>query len=213
VNKLSINLSKYKTIEKQGMAEVIEKKSRFIANVIPVITEEEATAFISKIKAKYWDASHNVYAYVIGNNNIQRYSDDGEPSGTAGIPVLEIIKKENLQDIVVVVTRYFGGTLLGAGGLVRAYGKSAKEGINCAAIITQKLVDILEITLEYGLLNKIQCEVSASGYEIEHAEYRENVILNILVVIDETEGFINKITDLSNGSVTINKKGQKYSCI
>jgi len=116
----------YKTVSKEGTAEIVEKKSRFIASVKPVSTEEEALEFVSQVKAKYRDARHNVYAYVVTENNISRFTDDGEPSGTAGAPVLDVILKEGLTDVAIVVTRYFGGTLLGTGGLVRAYGKSAK---------------------------------------------------------------------------------------
>jgi len=133
----------YKTISKEATVEMEEKKSRFIANVKPVSSEEEALEFINNIRAKYWDATHNVYAYYIsGENIIQRFSDDGEPSGTAGMPVLEVIKRMELKDLVVVVTRYFGGILLGASGLVRAYSKSAALGIEAAGIVTKKTMPI-----------------------------------------------------------------------
>jgi len=140
----------YKTVYKYAQAEIEEKKSRFIASVKPVNSAAEAVDFINIFKTKYWDATHNVYAYHIGGNNIvQRYSDDGEPSGTAGIPVLEIIKKMELEDLAIVVTRYFGGTQLGASGLIRAYGKSAAAGIEAAQIIFNKLCERLIITVEY----------------------------------------------------------------
>ena len=124
----------YKTVYGRGAAELIEKKSRFIANVAPVHTEEEAVAFVSEIKAKYRDARHNVYAYVVAENNISRFTDDGEPAGTAGAPVLDVILKAGLTNVAIVVTRYFGGTLLGTGGLVHAYGKTAKDGVTDAKI-------------------------------------------------------------------------------
>ena len=128
-------LKKYKTILAQAEAEIVEKKSRFIATVRPVKTEEEARSFIDELKKKYWDATHNVFAYQIGERNeIQRFSDDGEPQGTAGMPVLNVLKGEDVKDAAIVVTRYFGGTLLGTGGLVRAYGKAAKEVLLSAGI-------------------------------------------------------------------------------
>ena len=130
----------YRTVAAEAFAEFEEKKSKFIATVKPVASEEEAAAFISGLKSRYWNASHNVYAYYIcGDNILQKFSDDGEPSGTAGLPVLEAVRKLAVQDVAVVVTRYFGGTLLGAAGLVRAYGRSATLGIEAAGIIKKQL--------------------------------------------------------------------------
>jgi len=197
-------------VAKEAHEEIVEKKSRFIAHVKPVDNEEDALSFINEVKSKYWDATHNVYAYVIGNNNIQRYSDDGEPSGTAGIPVLEIIKKEDLQDVVVVVTRYFGGILLGAGGLVRTYGKSAKEGIHKAGIVVMRLCDIVNITVNYTLLGKIQNEISNAGYIISSTVYEEDVTLSVCVPITETNFFIDNMINITNNRVSIKKKEQRY---
>ena len=135
-----MDVKKYKILYKEGEAEISEKKSRFIAHIAPAQTEEEAQAFIEKIKKQYWDARHNCWAYIIGQNkNIQRYSDDGEPQGTAGIPILEVIKKNDLTDCAVVVTRYFGGILLGAAGLTRAYTKGAVIAINAAGTVEKVL--------------------------------------------------------------------------
>ncbi|MGE4283464.1 MAG: YigZ family protein [Clostridia bacterium] len=200
----------YKTVNKLGAAEIVEKKSRFIASVKPVASEQEAVKFISELKSKYWDATHNVYAYIIGSNYVQRYSDDGEPSGTAGIPTLEIIKKEQLQDVVVVVTRYFGGTLLGAGGLVRAYGKSAKEGLIAAGIITMRLCDCITIRSDYTLLGKIQNEIVGDGHIIEEIIYQEDVAIQVLVHTQLTEQFINNMIDVTSGRVDIEKTDTKY---
>jgi len=197
-------------VAKEAHEEIVEKKSRFIAHVKPVDNEEDALSFINEVKSKYWDATHNVYAYVIGNNNIQRYSDDGEPSGTAGIPVLEIIKKEDLQDVVVVVTRYFGGILFGAGGLVRTYGKSAKEGIHKAGIVVMRLCDIVNITVNYTLLGKIQNEISNAGYIISSTVYEEDVTLSVCVPITETNFFIDNMINITNNRVSIKKKEQRY---
>ncbi|MBZ4645101.1 MAG: uncharacterized protein JG777_590 [Clostridia bacterium] len=203
----------YKTVYQYGQAEIIEKKSRFIASVKPVTTEQEAVDFINELKSKYWDATHNVYAYVIGNNNIQRYSDDGEPAGTAGIPTLEVIKKEQLQDVVVVVTRYFGGTLLGAGGLVRAYGRSAKEGLVAAGIIYMRLCDNIKIKTDYTLLGKIQNEIVNSGHIIDDTIYQEDVTLFVLVNAQQSEQFIQNMIDITNGRVNISKVATKYIAI
>lgn len=205
-----IDRYEYRTVAKEAHEEIVEKKSRFIAHVKPVDNEEDALSFINEVKSKYWDATHNVYAYVIGNNNIQRYSDDGEPSGTAGIPVLEIIKKEDLQDVVVVVTRYFGGILLGAGGLVRTYGKSAKEGIHKAGIVVMRLCDIVNITVNYTLLGKIQNEISNAGYIISSTVYEEDVTLSVCVPITETNFFIDNMINITNNRVSIKKKEQRY---
>ena len=129
----------YKTLAKAGSDEIIIEKSRFIGYCAPVSSEEEALEFIEKIKKKHYDATHNVFAYVVGlDNNIQRYNDDGEPSGTAGVPILEVIKKEDLRNVVIVVTRYFGGIKLGTGGLIRAYTKGAKIALDAGIIIKKK---------------------------------------------------------------------------
>ena len=207
------SVSDYRTVSKHGVAEIVEKKSRFIANVKPVTAEEDAVAFINTIKSKYWDARHNVYAYVIGKHNIQRYSDDGEPSGTAGIPTLEVIKKEGLQDVVVVVTRYFGGILLGAGGLVRAYGKSAKEGLTAAEIITRKLTAIIEIRAEYPLLGKIRNEILHRGHMIDDVIYQESVTIRTLAEIERADAFVKNMIDVTSGRVIIERKGEKYISI
>ena len=133
---------KYLTVKKYGEGELTIKRSRFISSVKPVQTEDEAIAFVSEIKAKYPDARHNVYAYIIEENNVMRYSDDGEPAGTGGVPVLDLLRKENLTNLAVVVTRYFGGILLGTGGLVHAYSSAAKEGIadiSCLSVYSQAI--------------------------------------------------------------------------
>ena len=147
----------YKTVHEFGQDEVIIEKSTFIGYAKPVKTEEEAVEFINEIKKKHKDARHNVWAYTIGQNmNIQRYSDDGEPQGTAGIPTLEVIKKEDLRDVAVVVTRYFGGIKLGAGGLVRAYTKGAKIGLEAAKIIEKVMFQEVRVRIDYNQLGRVQ---------------------------------------------------------
>ena len=148
-------MKEYKTVEFEGCDEFIEKKSRFIGYVKPVKTVEEATEFIAKIKSKHWDATHNVSAYVLRENNIQRSSDDGEPSGTAGVPVLDVLLKENLVDVCVVVTRYFGGTLLGAGGLIRAYSHGSKIAVESGNIITMAPCKIMSCLVDYSFYDRM----------------------------------------------------------
>ena len=160
-------LSQYKTVYCGGEAEIIEKKSRFIATVKPVKSEEEAIAFIESLKKKYWNATHNCFAYVIGEHfQVQRCSDDGEPSGTAGKPMLDVLMGEEIHDTVVVVTRYFGGTLLGTGGLVRAYQSSTKAGLEASTVITKMHGHKTSIQTDYTGLGKIQYILgqSEAGY-------------------------------------------------
>ncbi len=197
------------TVSKEAVAETEEKKSRFIATVRPVSTEEEAQAFISGLKAKYWNATHNVYAYYICAENVQqKFSDDGEPSGTAGLPVLEAIKKLDVQDCAVVVTRYFGGTLLGASGLVRAYGKCAALGIEAAGIIRKQLCIQADVLIDYSMLGKLQAVAAAQGYMIKDTIYAQDVHMQIYVPVDEIEAFNAVVTEASNGRalITIGEK-------
>lgn len=189
----------YKTVMNCASAEYEEKKSRFIASVMPVENEEEALEFINSSKSKYWDATHNVYAYlIIGENTIQRFSDDGEPSGTAGMPVLEVIRRMGLQDLAVVVTRYFGGTLLGAAGLIRAYGKSASLGIDAAGIVTKRLCKELNIVVEYGLYGKVQNLIINEGYTIKNVIFEQDVEIIVYVAVDQTENFMKLVEEATN---------------
>lgn len=201
----------YLTVSKEAVAETEEKKSRFIATVRPVASEEEAQAFINGLKAKYWNATHNVYAYYIcADTVLQKFSDDGEPSGTAGLPVLEAIKKLDVQDCAVVVTRYFGGTLLGASGLVRAYGKCAALGIEAAGIVRKQLCAQADILLDYSMLGKLQAVAAAEGYMIKDIVYAEDVTMQIYVPVDEVEAFTAIITEASNGRALISIGEKEY---
>lgn len=193
----------YRTVLCEASAELVEKRSRFIATVRPVQSEAEALEFLESLKKKYWDAKHNVYAYVVEENNIARYSDDGEPAGTAGVPVLEMIKKEGLSNLIVVVTRYFGGILLGTGGLVHAYSKSAKMGVEAATPATMVLCQDIKISCDYSLLGKVQNEVLGQGLRISDTEYSENVIVSVLVPVAMKEGFSADLVDKTNGRITI----------
>ena len=182
-------------IKEGGQGEIVEKKSRFIATVLPIDTEEEALQYIEKIKKKYWDARHNCFAFVIGSNNeIQRFSDDGEPQGTAGKPILETLLNENLHNTLIVVTRYFGGTLLGTGGLVRAYGQSSKEGIRNSVI--QKVCEGISFKLTVDYNKYIMGQM---GITDAQEEYGQNVVLSILMKKDEYNEFNTKVTDATGG--------------
>ena len=204
-------LEQYKTIIKQGQNEIIEKKSRFIATVCPVKTEEEAKIFIDEIKKKYWNATHNVFAYQIGEHNeIQRFSDDGEPQGTAGMPVLDVLQREEIKNAVVVVTRYFGGTLLGTGGLVRAYGKAAKEGLIASGICEVILYKKFYITVSYTNSGKVQYEILQNGYELHDTLYTENVTYIVLVKWQQCDFFLKKMIDITGNNVEIKEEETFY---
>ena len=193
-------LSQYKTVYSGGEAEIIEKKSRFIATVRPVKTEEEAIAFIESMKKKYWNATHNCSAYVIGEHfQIQRCSDDGEPSGTAGRPMLDVLLGEEIHNIAVVVTRYFGGTLLGTGGLVRAYSSATQAGIRASKIITKMKGYCLTIKTDYTGLGKIQYILGQRGIKTLDFIYTDNVQLDVLLPEDEVKSVMAEITEGTNG--------------
>lgn len=200
----------YKTVKEQSQSLLVEKKSKFIANVKPVDNEEDALAFLNEMRSKYSDATHNVYAYVIDENNIFRYSDDGEPSGTAGMPVLDAIRKSGIVDVVVVVTRYFGGTLLGTGGLVHTYGASAKQGLIASKIVNRQLCDIVSVTVDYTLLGKTQHELMSKGYLLEDILYEDNVKFIISCPIATTEKALSDITDLTKARAVCERIDKKY---
>lgn len=200
----------YITVNYRGEDEFVEKRSRFIGHALPVKTEEEALLFISDMRAKYSDATHNVYAYILQENNISRFSDDGEPGGTAGLPVLEVMKKENITDCAVVVTRYFGGTLLGAGGLVRAYSKAAKMALDDAEIAERTYCHAVELTAGYELLGKLRYIVEAGGYILDDILYNENITIKAYVKYDCLDRFKKEVTEASLGKVEVVVTGEKY---
>ncbi len=200
----------YKTVARSAAATMIERKSKFIATVRPVKTEAQALEIIAEMKSKYYDATHNVYAYIIGEGNIMRYSDDGEPSGTAGVPVLEVMRKEGIIDTAVVVTRYFGGILLGAGGLVRAYGASAKLGLDEAKIVTRTLCDLVEVSCDYTLFGKAQYETLGAGYIIKDIVYEGDVKVYVYTKIDKTDEYIKLMCDITNARVQTKVVSREY---
>ena len=204
-------LSQYKTVYCGGEAEIIEKKSRFIATVRPVKTEEEAIAFIESMKKKYWNATHNCSAYVIGEHfQVQRCSDDGEPSGTAGKPMLDVLLGEEIHDVVVVVTRYFGGTLLGTGGLVRAYSGSTKAGLSASKVITKLHGRKLTVQTDYTGLGKIQYILGQRGLTILNSVYTDKVELEILLPEAEIPGVIAEIREGTNGQAVMELQNECY---
>ncbi|NMH75194.1 YigZ family protein [Bacillus sp. RO2] len=196
-------LSHYYTVKGHGEHEITIQKSRFIAHIARATTEEEAQSFIQEIKKRHWDANHNCSAYMIGEKNqIQKASDDGEPSGTAGVPILEVLKKKDLKDTVVVITRYFGGIKLGAGGLIRAYGKATSEGINATGMVERKLVQIMHTNVEYTLLGKIENELRSSAIHLlKDIHYLEDVTFNVYVEEDKRQAYLDWMIDLTNGKV------------
>lgn len=196
----------YKTVYRGGQGEIVEKKSRFIAHVQPVSNEEEAAAFIGRIKKQYWDARHNCHAYVIGpNREVTRCSDDGEPSGTAGRPMLDVLLGNGLYDTAVVVTRYFGGTLLGTGGLVRAYSAAVREGLAHSVIIEEQEGSVYQIQVDYQGLGKIQYMAGEQGFQILQADYAEAVRLEILLPREKVKGFLEGVTEATGGRAGITK--------
>ena len=197
-------MSNYKTLHKFGTDEYIVEKSTFIGYAKPIKTEEEAVEFINEIKKKHKDATHNVWAYTVGKTmNIQRYSDDGEPQGTAGIPTLEVIKKEDLRDVVVVVTRYFGGVKLGAGGLVRAYTKGAKIGIDAAKVIEKVMYKEVRIKIDYNQLGKVQNEIMNMNYFVKDTIYEDNVEIIVYSRLEEVKVLTDKMIDITSATAEI----------
>lgn len=197
----------YITIRDFGEDSFIEKKSEFIGYAKRCESEEEAKAFVSEIKNKHKQATHNCFAYVIGENmGIQRYSDDGEPQGTAGIPILEVMKKSNITDCAIVVTRYYGGILLGAGGLTRAYTKGASIALKAGNVVEKVEGIRLLLHMDYDMLGKIQYKCNENTWHIEDTEYTDKVVVHILSEVEEALKIEKEIIELSNGKIEIIKK-------
>lgn len=200
----------YKTVVDEATAEFTEKRSRFIAQVCPVKNEEEALAFLESVRASHREARHNVYAYICRENNISRYSDDGEPSGTAGVPVLNVLQKQGLTDVCVVVTRYFGGVLLGAGGLARAYGKSAADGILAAGVCEMIHSAVFQLTVEYPLLGKLQYTIGEKGYQILDTDFGAVPTLTVCTPSANGDSLCKTLTDSTGGKIRITPCGERY---
>ena len=197
-------LPRYFTVKQAGEFEIIIQKSRFIAHVQRTESEIEAQEFIQMLKKKYWDASHNCSAYLIGEHDqIQKANDDGEPSGTAGVPILEVLKKRKVKDTVVVVTRYFGGIKLGAGGLIRAYGKATSAGLDTVGIVERRLMRVCHVNIDYSWLGKIENELRSSTYILKTIQYQENVEIEVFVEEEKQQVFLDWMIELTNGQAKI----------
>jgi len=204
-------LTSYRTVKTLGQHEIVIQKSRFICFLNRATTEEEAQAFIEKIKKEHWNATHNCSAYIIGeHDDIQKANDDGEPSGTAGVPMLEVLKKRNLKDTVVVVTRYFGGIKLGAGGLIRAYGGAVSEGLKAVGIVERRLMQVMRTTVDYTWLGKLENELRQSPYQIKEIHYLEQVEIETYVEANDVEAFRQWMINLTNGQANIQAEETEY---
>ncbi|MNI24717.1 IMPACT family member YigZ [compost metagenome] len=204
-------LAHYKTVEQYGATEIIIRKSRFIGHAKPVATEEEATAFIQMIKKEHASATHNCSAYVIGERDeIQKQSDDGEPSGTAGKPILEVIKNQGLKYIVIVVTRYFGGIMLGAGGLIRAYADGAVAGIDAAQPIYKVNHREIQIEVDYTWFGKLENEFRNRELLLGPTQFTDKVIVTCYPLAEASEAFVNWITDVTQGQCRITVGDNQY---
>ncbi|QCJ44129.1 YigZ family protein [Bacillus sp. S3] len=204
-------LSKYLTVKRTGENEINIQRSRFIAHIKRAETENEAQEFIQAIKKQHWDATHNCSAYLIGEHDqIQKANDDGEPSGTAGIPILEVLKKRKLKDTVVVITRYFGGIKLGAGGLIRAYGKATSEGLDAVGIVERRLTQVIHVKIDYTWLGKIEKELRSSEYTIKEIHYLDTVEIETFVDESHVQSFNDWMVELTNGQCTLDKGATVY---
>lgn len=207
-------LEQYKTIYQGASAEIVTKKSRFIATVRLVQREEEAAAFIEEMKKKYWNAAHNCFAYIVGERReVIRCSDDGEPGGTAGKPMLDVLLGADLYNTAVVVTRYFGGTLLGTGGLVRAYSKAVQEGLSASTIIEKQYGKMLQITTDYNGVGKIQYLLGQEGIPTIDAAYTEEVNIKVLLPVQQAAQFTGLVTEATNGRAALQELEELYFAV
>ena len=201
----------YRILYEGGEGEVVEKKSRFIASTKPVSSEEEAMAFVEEIRKKYWDARHNCYAYVIGSRGqLCRCSDDGEPAQTAGRPMLDVLWGEEIRNVCVVVTRYFGGTLLGTGGLVRAYSAAVKEGLKESVTVKKQLGRKIKMVTDYNGIGKIQYVAGQMGILIMDTQYTDQVTVTFAVPENQAEAFLTQVTEKTAGKAVWEEEGQLF---
>ena len=203
-------MTEYKTVSENAFAEFVERRSRFIGHVRPVSSEEDAISFLSEIRQKHWDATHNVYAYALRGGQLRRYSDDGEPQGTAGLPVLEVLQKSGIVDAAIVVTRYFGGVMLGAGGLVRAYSHAASIGVQAAKPVVMRLCQLLELRCDYAQYGILAALIPECGGVIDDTAFSEAVTISFHMAGEEAGLFLKRLADATSGTVTAEKTGEKY---
>ncbi len=201
----------YLTISAPAEASFVEKKSEFIGYIAPVKNGGEAVEFVNKIKSMHRKARHNVYAYIVREDNISRYSDDGEPQGTAGVPVLDVLRKRGLTDVCIVVTRYFGGILLGGGGLVRAYSHAASLACDAAKIMDMRLCHRLRISADYGMYGKISYILPSFDTITESSDFGSDVALEVLVLSEKLDSFTKELTEVTNGAAKIEDLGELYA--
>lgn len=202
----------YKVPAMDSESEFVEKKSRFIGRIWVMETEEEALEQIRTIQKKHWDATHNVYAYII-HGGPTRYTDDGEPQGTAGMPVLEVLRGAGVENVLCVVTRYFGGTLLGTGGLVRAYGRAARDALNEAGIALKQLWKQLDLILPYSYYERLRQEVERFGGIVSDTEYSADICIHCLLPADRAPEFCARVIDLTRGAVTPMEIGEEFRAV
>lgn len=204
----------YKTIKQYGEGEIVEKKSRFLGKIKKVETEEEALEFIESIKKQYWDARHNCFAYIIGTKGeTVRCSDDGEPSGTAGKPMLEVLQNQELRNVVVVVTRYFGGVLLGTGGLVRAYTQATQEALKEAQVATMTPMSVMTVQTDYNAIGKIKYVLAQEETPVLNEEYAADVVVTMAVSQSQKDYMIKKLTEVTNGKAVMEEKEQIFMAL
>lgn len=204
-------VKEYTTVYTGGVGELTEKKSRFIATVRPVETEEEAAAFIEEMKKKYWNATHNCSAFVLGTRGeLTRCSDDGEPGGTAGRPMLDVLTGAGLCNVCVVVTRYFGGTLLGTGGLVRAYAGAVQEGLRQCVLVHKKLGYKMKAVCNYTDVGKVQYRMGQEGIVALDTEYTDQVTVHMLLPVEEAESFEKQLIEATAGRVELEREGETF---
>lgn len=200
----------YKTVLENASDEFVEKRSRFIGYCKPVKTEQEAIDFINAKRSEHWNATHNVYAYSLREGNIKRYSDDGEPSGTAGMPVLDVIVKNEIFDVVVVVTRYFGGVLLGTGGLVRAYSHGSKIAVEAAKPVIMQNCLVCEARCAYNQYGKVSSLIIGVGAAVDDTVYESDVLVKFHIKPDLLGTLNKKLADATSGEVTVEQKDEQY---
>lgn len=204
-------MENYRTIQTDGIYEMEIKKSRFICHLQRVENEEEAQEFIDDIKKEHWKATHNCSAYTIGmNDEIQRANDDGEPSGTAGVPMLEIFLKRELKNVAAVVTRYFGGKKLGAGGLIRAYGGAVNDAVDFVGVVEKQLQQLIDVTVSYAQSGQVEHSLRESGYAIQDITYAENITYHCVIPVEDEEKFIKDIQNWTSAEGEINIQGKAW---
>ncbi len=206
-------MEEYTTIQGLAKAEFVERRSRFIGHLLPVTTEEDAVAFINQCKADYWDANHNVYAYLLREGQTRRYSDDGEPQGTGGVPVLEVLQREGLVDVVCVVTRYFGGVLLGAGGLVRAYSHGAKLAVDAAQRLVMSPCTELSLEMGYDFYGKVSHLLPQFGARTLESDFGAQIALRVLLKDSRVAGFEKALAELTAARVVPRVLDSRYDCL